>query len=337
MDNVENSSIKNILGNLSSNNFKERKLALNKLSEQIVFVPATSFEKKTNGEETKKIKIVNTNVNEKTVIPVFIGEDVFFDYISKHNYQCFSLPLGDLALTVPKDYWILIDQGLDTEIYLSPEDINIISGNDPIITEAAPVIKEQEEEEYPIYAEEYREETEDNQQESFADFNEKEIFKDYKLNPYKISANPEEIKQSLKTILEKYPEIVEAYYIHNVSGTTAVGLVSENLLLESRFNLIEEVANISREFFGEAGLIEVFDDLASYSSSSWELFKTETPFYEKQKINKTSIPLSSQMEWSTLRTYEQQNLAASEEPEEKKSSGFSLKKLNFFNKQKLNN
>lgn len=333
---MENNSIKNILENLSSNNIKERKLALIKLSEQIVFVPATSFEKKINGEETKKIKIVNTNINEKTVIPVFIGEDIFFDYISKHNYQCFSLPLGDLALTVPKDYWILIDQGLETEIYLSPEEINIISGNEPLVAE--PIVKsKKDEEEYPIYAEEYQEETETTEEESSAAIAENESFNPYKLNPYKISASPEEIKESLKKILEKYNEIVEAYYIHNVSGTTAVGLVSENLLLESRFNLIEEVSNISREFFGEAGLIEVFDDLASYSSSSWELFKTETPFYEKPKVNKTSIPLSSQMEWSTLRGYEQQNSAASEEQEEQKPSGFSLKNLKFFNKQKLSN
>ena len=76
---MENSSLSNLIKTLSSGNTKERKSALLKLSEQIVFVPATSFEKKVNGEETKKIKIVHNTIDNKNVIPVFIQEDVFFE------------------------------------------------------------------------------------------------------------------------------------------------------------------------------------------------------------------------------------------------------------------
>lgn len=334
---MENSSLSSLIKNLSSGNTKERKSALLKLSEQIVFVPATSFEKKVNGEETKKIKIVHSNIDDKNVIPVFIQEDIFFDYISKHNYQCFSLPLGDLGLTAPADYWIVIDPELETEIFLSPEDISILSGTTPFETKQSIETPSEKVEEFPIYAEEYEDQVNDESEQATEMYNESSSA--YKLNPYNISADAEEIKQSLKEALEKYNQIVEAYYIHNDSGTTALGLVSENLTLENRFNLIEEVANISREFFGEAGLIEVFDDLASYSSSSWELFKTITPFYEKQKVNKSSVPLSSQMEWSNLRNYEQQNTLAEEgqDADEENKSGFSLKNIKLFSKLKLGN
>lgn len=323
-------NLSDIIQGLSSKSQKERFQALQKLGEQVVYVPATSFDRKT-AEETKKVKIVHYSIAEKNIIPIFTQEEVFFEYINQNSYQCFTLPLADLCLTVPKDYWLIIDQDLSSEITLAPEDIKIISGETPAEL-PEDKIQEKEDEDFPILADEYEDLPEDHENINYSE--------ESSFNPYLIkqkNVDHSEVKANLKTILEKYPCVIEGYYVSEIEDITALGLVSENLSLEDRFNLIEEVAHISREYFGEAGIIEVFDDLASYSSSSWELFKTVASFYEKPKNSQKSIPLSSKIEWGKLRTYEEQNittLEADNEEEQEEDSRFTSKSFGFFGRNK---
>jgi len=58
--------------------------------------------------------------------------------------------------------------------------------------------------------------------------------------------------------------------------------------------LIDQIAEVSRKYYGSAGAIEVYDDLNLKTSSSWELFKTLAPFYTREK-SLLAAPVKSEL------------------------------------------
>lgn len=88
-------------------------------------------------------------------------------------------------------------------------------------------------------------------------------------------------ESDLRSCFARYPEIEEAYLEPSPSGSgeAVVGLMCSDLKPDRRFMLMAEIAEISRNAFGLAGAIEVFDDLHAEGSRSWDLFKGHSPFY----------------------------------------------------------
>ena len=91
------------------------------------------------------------------------------------------------------------------------------------------------------------------------------------------------ITTELKAALSTYQNIEEAYFLRNEekASTAVLGIHAENIKNEDRFNLMAEVAEISKMHYGIAGAIDVLDDLHIPNSPSWEFFKVLVPFYEK--------------------------------------------------------
>ena len=70
-----------------------------------------------------------------------------------------------------------------------------------------------------------------------------------------------------------------------------LGIILESMHSEERFLMIEGIAEIARKHFGEAGAIEVFDDLAEKNSSSWDLFSAERPFYFRDELGRSDLTM----------------------------------------------
>lgn len=88
----------------------------------------------------------------------------------------------------------------------------------------------------------------------------------------------------IESVLLEYSEVEEAYFQEGGAGHAVLGLLTKGLDPDRRFLLIDQIAEISRMFFGAAGAVEVYDDLESTTSSSWELFNALTPFYSRQNL-----------------------------------------------------
>jgi len=94
----------------------------------------------------------------------------------------------------------------------------------------------------------------------------------------------------LSEVLGSFTEVRESYLeeIRRIDqrdgpiSEAVVGILADELLPERRFEIISSIASISRDVFGEAGAILVYDDLASSQSRSWELFNAKAPFYVKE-------------------------------------------------------
>ena len=91
----------------------------------------------------------------------------------------------------------------------------------------------------------------------------------------------DQVVSSLRELLADYPEVLEGYFVeaNQEQAQGMLGILTRDLRVETRFVLIDKVAEISRSCLGAAGAIEVFDDLNLTTSSSWELFNAKNPFY----------------------------------------------------------
>ncbi|MCB0360556.1 MAG: hypothetical protein KDD44_12995, partial [Bdellovibrionales bacterium] len=90
-----------------------------------------------------------------------------------------------------------------------------------------------------------------------------------------------EMANIMRSLVRGFPEIAEAYYLNaeHEHAEGVLGLLTYGMSSERRFQLIADVAELSRNVFGEAGAIEVYDDLHEPQSGSWELFQMLVPFY----------------------------------------------------------
>ena len=107
------------------------------------------------------------------------------------------------------------------------------------------------------------------------------------------------LRRELATLLLRYTEVEEAYCFVDVARDSegGGGLLSPNLGASRRFSLVGEIAEVSRQHFGIAGALEVFDDLHVKSSRSWELFSSLAPFYSRENESEESFePLADHVE-----------------------------------------
>lgn len=106
--------------------------------------------------------------------------------------------------------------------------------------------------------------------------------------------------ERMSLLLKDFPAVEEAYFVATSPGEPAdrrqqgrnasqetrswvVGILAPQQTVETRFELIARTAEISREFFGTAGALEVYDDLHVESSASWRYFRAEVPFYIRER------------------------------------------------------
>ena len=119
-----------------------------------------------------------------------------------------------------------------------------------------------------------------------------------------------QLRKTLRSVFEANYQVEEAYLLSDTLEenaqleelSVAVGIYAPDSDADKRFRLVNEIALISKRFFGYAGAIEIFDDLDVSSSRSWELFQMAEPFYDrsnshvakkKQELNTERIVLGS--------------------------------------------
>lgn len=130
-----------------------------------------------------------------------------------------------------------------------------------------------------------------------------------RLSPRKKTASKENIsnirsaydlEERLIELLSRFDSVSEAYLLpHNTEHSECVlGVLSESWSSDERFQLAEQIAKVSQDFYSYAGGIEVYDDLHDTHSKSWELFKMIPPFYSKEIGVTTYQPLNSDIEIS---------------------------------------
>lgn len=102
----------------------------------------------------------------------------------------------------------------------------------------------------------------------------------------------ETLRKELQTLFEDFPGVAEAYLVvaPSTPATYLLGILASELSPEVRFTLIDEIAQRSQRYFGEAGAIEVYDDLRLKNSRSWELFQTFVPFFLRGETRSVQDP-----------------------------------------------
>ncbi|MCB0322227.1 MAG: enhanced serine sensitivity protein SseB C-terminal domain-containing protein [Bdellovibrionales bacterium] len=266
------------------------------LSEAVLYAPVVTFENLGDSKGTSKIRVATFVSGRRTVVPVFTSEESFLDW-SDGRHQCFSVAGGDLALTLPRDTWIVVNPGTLHALELSPDDVRTMSefppeplhedaeGTDDIEWSDAPgqagvpAFDEDPEDGLEFPAELFATATEQDETLPLADA--------------QSETDQEALLEELTQVLRRYPEVQEAYFQENSSEQAVLGLLSVELEPERRFLLIDQIAELSREYYGAAGAIEVYDDLELQSSHSWELFNAITPFYVRER---TGSPLRLEKE-----------------------------------------
>ncbi len=222
------------------------------LSNQILFAPVTLFIDVQDARGTKKARVVTIRYEDRRAIPVFTSEDYFLDW-AEGKFQCLPIRGADLALTLPEGTGFFLNMNLASSVELDSDDLGSLFDED-IFEDTAEEIERTPE---PIRA--------------AGDPSEPRIDFDV-------------VVGEIATLLKLYPEVLEGYFVeHKGEFSEAVlGLLAQDLSVERRFVLITEVGEIARAHFGYAGAIETYTDLHAPHSSSWELFRLESPFFVRE-------------------------------------------------------
>jgi hypothetical protein len=279
----------------------ERRQFLRELANRLVFVPLVRIVSERDTQGTRKIQIVSEIRDGHKHVSAFTAEERFEHWVGELDYQCFSLAAGDLALTLPAGSTLCIDAGSDHALELDSDEVQFLAFPEPEEGAAVETAAEPDSDEdafavaetaaatdEPVMAEPLPEEREQvaPYDDSFAPaaFPEQADSRPESSPERNLTMSLDQATSELSSLLEKYPGVEEAYLASTklAHPGCVLGVLSERLGSEERFGLIEGVANISRSVFGEAGAIEVYDDLNSQTSRSWDLFNTLAPFYSRQ-------------------------------------------------------
>ena len=251
---------------------------LRHLADEILYTPAVCIENTGDPKGTNKIRVAMFSSEGRSIVPTFSSEEYFVDW-SDGKHQCFSVSGADLALSLPGNTWLVLNPGYANDLELSPEQVSAIAASG--VVSEHPGYTPQE----PVEAE-VRRPTQTNLRAAFTEENGMPAgaaaASDTAVTSFSFVS--EEVCADLASVLERTPEVEEGYFEPSVGGTAqaALGLLTKRLSAERRFLLIDEIAEISRRFYGSAGAIEVYDDLHLGTSSSWELFKALAPFYTRE-------------------------------------------------------
>lgn len=252
------------------------------LCDEIVYTPVVMFENLGDALGTNRIRVASFVEEGRKIVPVFTAEEFFLEW-SDGKYQCFSVTGGDLALTLPKSSWIVINPGRSASVELNPEEIVQLSQAEPLSTDSSSQdVQEQEqstnEQSLEVPTRELAFDADEFRRHDLPEFEQEET-PEVSLP----EADLDGLCSGLSQLLSRYSEVDEAYFheARDGGGRAAVGLLLKHVAAERRFMLIDGIAELSRRYYGSAGAIEVFDDLYVTSSKSWELFSALTPFYVK--------------------------------------------------------
>jgi len=215
------------------------------------------------GAEAKKVKMVTEVRGSEKIVSTFTEEDRFFQWAGDRPYQCFSVAAGDLAITLPRGTSLALDPGSEHEQLFSPEEVQYLA--DPV-AESEPI----------AVTGDFQEHFDIGEPEAVTQYAE-ELSETEKLS----------MRDELKEVLTRYLSVDEGYFV-DLSGQAVLGVLGEEMPSEERFELIENVAEVSRKYFGEAGAIEVYDDLHSAVSNSWEMFSAQAPFFTRETSERPS-------------------------------------------------
>ncbi|MFN8389095.1 MAG: SseB family protein [Bdellovibrionota bacterium] len=213
--------------------------------------------------------------------------------------------------------------------YSKPTELNIPMQTTPPVAPAseAPAVEEKVQpdtlDDYPVEAEPFEDELQENEPEKPKQAGKPSSDPLPTYEPRTAVAAEEALGRAveeLSELLERFPSVEEAYLADTElqHPGCVLGVLTSRLGSEERFGLIEGVANISRAVFGEAGAIEVYDDLNSQSSRSWDLFNTLAPFYSKSASFQGDPGLADDL----LRPVDE--LDSDEEPEDSSEQKMSL-------------
>lgn len=268
-----------------------RLMLLREFANQMAVLPVVSYSSESDGPERKKISVATTMIAGRRQVPVFTSEDCFFAW-TDGTHQCFSLLGADIAMTLPPESYLLINPGQRYSIELTPDEVRQVADNNfPVIeTKVASAL---------------------NVEDDSAAVNEEPVenniieIKQTERESLSIPGR-EEVISALNKLFEEFKSISEAYFVETGGryNGPVLGLLTKNLNTEGRFLIIEKIADLSRRLYHEAGAIEVYDDLHSASSSSWELFNAEEPIYT----------LSSKVPASLSESIERKQVLAANQP-----------------------
>lgn len=228
---------------------------LSVIAENTIYVPGI--------EENEAIRVATFSHEGKEIVPSFSTEENYESW-GDNSYNCLPVFGADLAITLPTNVFLLIDPGKESYVELTPEDLDKLS-----------VIASDKYEDVEL--------NDDNKMlkqaiDDGGSFATKDSIAKLK------ATGIEKAGEQLKMIFVDLFKIDEAYIVP-VSGQEpgiVLGILTSKQGEQKRFEMIEEIAKISRSCFGRSGAIEVYDDLAEEDSNSWELFKHVTPFYVKE-------------------------------------------------------
>jgi len=247
------------------------------LANQFVFAPLLDITHENDARSTNRIKVATFAAGLRRVVPVFTSEKFFNDW-SDGRYRSFSVAGGDLALTLPKGSWLVLNPGKMHSLELSPDDVITLASIDevsvslPVEELSAEIVQENLEDE--VYEEDITD-----ADETVIHLTAERVQTGAELSREDKATSHEDVKTLLCEIFPRFPEIREAYLAETESSQAVLGLLAPQVDPEQRFLLIDTIATISRKTYGTAGAIEVYDDLDLRTSHSWDIFNVLPPFY----------------------------------------------------------
>lgn len=253
-------------------------------SRHVLFTPIVSSIDLGDQRQTKKFRVVTFYQGRQCLIPTFTSED-FFESWNATRYDCLCVVGGDLLLTLPSKTYLLVNPETPDAVELSPEDITRL------------VMLDSENQEGKETGLQNRNKTREK-----TDFSRvvSELSPSGNASVFfhgEVGKLASQVLVDLVLIFKRYPEIQEAYASDSDQGGRGMvlGLLTTPFFPERRFLLITEIAELSRQHYGLAGAIEVYDDLDEPYSNSWELFNTLAPFYTTAQYDEGEKHLSSMM------------------------------------------
>lgn len=270
------------------------------LADTPLYTPVSNVHDLSDSQGTNVVQVATFSRGSKKLVPTFTNEQIFREW-SAGRYQCFALVGADLALSLPEGTSLAVNPGQSHYLELNRSQVKRLKSleaapraggeaapakqeavsTDPIELQAAP--------ERPVF-----------QLHSADDLR---LDDDWVPEPLFERSG---LTDHLAQLLSRFPEVEEAYFQdhEDTGGQAALGLLCRGLDAERRFILFDELAELSRCYYGIAGAIDVFDDLDVRASSSWDLFKSLTPVYSRAEQEAGELPeLQSSVErFRTRRT-----------------------------------
>lgn len=248
----------------------DRLLAL--LARALLFVPVRSTDE-SGREAAERLRIPTFDRAKTKVLPVFTTEEALIVWSA--DYQCIALLGADVALAAPEGVWLVVNPGQLTEVELSPSEVAKMARIDT----------------QPKALDEPR-----RSQSGF--ITAPSEFPQRPPIPHPSSVDLEAVLTDLRKLLSSYEEVSEGFFelIGGAYSCAILGVLRRKMDSERRFLMMAAIAEISRQHFGIAGGIEVYDDLHVPRSKSWELFQALAPFYSGKQQAAEAPLLSSKIE-----------------------------------------